>query len=287
MLAIFLHLGNNSIWDDIDNYFLRIKETKYDLFINMMNDDEKLKNKIINKYPNTVFFNFDNKGCDIGPFILFLKYIINNNLKYEWIMKLHSKTDNNWRNRMFESLLPNDFDFFYKNKLTQIGNFYSAYNFMYDYFNINYDIEYSKLFNLDLIYDWKKAEEKYIELKQMNPIEKNIYNNNHDLDKTVLPDIDLELYEYLFNNYKKNHNIISGGDKFYILKIIKNLKKNSKLNYSPGTCFIGKYSILEKYFKNIDIDKLYKLLEEEKPDDNLIQSRTHSLERVLCFLYQI
>ncbi len=187
---------------------------------------------------------------------------------------------------MFESLIPVDFDNFYKEVIKRDVKFYSSYNFMYDYFNIAYDVEYSKLLNINLIYDWSKAEEKYPELKKMNPIEKNIYNNNNKLDKNVLPDIDVELFNHLFSDLKKNHDIVSGKDKFYILRIIKNLNDNSKLDYAPGTCFIGKHDVFEKSFKDVDIRKMYNSLEEGKPDDNLIQSRTHSLERVICFLFQ-
>lgn len=287
MLAIFIHLGNNYLWDDLNYYLLRIDKNKFHLFINVMNIDDDIRQKIIDSHPNSTIFNFINKGCDIGPFLLFLDHLQKNNLKYDWIMKLHSKTNDNWRNRMFESLIPEDFDNFYKKLINENNNFYSSYNFIYDYFNIKYDVEYSNLFNLNLIYDWKKAEDKYQELKNMTPVEKNIYNNNKNLDKDLLPDIDCELFNHLFGDYKKPENIVNGKDKFYILKILKNLNNNSKLYYAPGTCFIAKYNIFEKYFKNLNIKNIYDKLEEGKPDDNIIQSRTHSLERVLCFLFQM
>ena len=59
----------------------------------------------------------------------------------------------------------------------------------------------------------------------------NIYKNDNKLDKSVIPHIDLDLYNHLFGDYKKNHNIVSGKDKFFILNILINLKKNSKLKY--------------------------------------------------------
>lgn len=287
MLAIFIHLGNSYLWEDLNYYLLRIDKNNFHLFINIMNIDDEIRQQIIESYPDSTIFNFINKGCDIGPFLLFLDYLKKNNLKYDWIMKLHSKTNDNWRNRMFESLIPNDFDNFYKKIINEKNNFYCSYDFIYDYFNIKYDVEYSNLFNLNLIYDWKKAEEKYPELKNMTPVEKNIYNNNKQLDKDLLPHIDCELFNHLFGDYKKQENIVNGKDKFYILKILKNLNNNSKLNYAPGTCFIAKYNVFEEYFKNLNIKDIYDKLEEGKPDDNIIQSRTHSLERVLCFLFQI
>lgn len=288
MLAIFLHLGNNDLWDKIEVYFSRIKTTKYDLYVNIMNMDLDLKKKIEEKYQNVKIFNFENRGCDTGAFLLFLNYILKKNIKYEWIMNIHSKTDDKWRNKMLESVIPYNFDNFYQNKILNQTEkkFFSSYIFMYDYFNIHHDIDFSKMLKLKHIYDWKEAEKKYPELKEMNPIEKNIYNNNNNLDKNVLPHIDMELFEYLFGDYKKNHNIISGRDKFSILNNIVKLQKNFKLHYSPGFFFIGKADIFEKYFKNIDIEKFHKELEKGKIDDNLIQSRTHSLERVICFLFQ-
>ena len=49
---------------------------------------------------NIAILRVKNKGCDIGSYYLSLDYLIKENINYEYILKLHSKSDTNWLNNM-------------------------------------------------------------------------------------------------------------------------------------------------------------------------------------------
>lgn len=284
MLGIFLHLGNNSIWSSIEEYLNRIKTTKYHLYINFHHKNQinkLLEEKILETYPSVTFFYYQNRGCDIGPFIKFIQYMIDNEIHYDFIMKLHSKTNNEWRENMLNSLIPLHFDTFYESLLSKKTNFHCSYLYPYDYFNIKYDVELLKMFGLDINYSWDKAIQHHPEMAKMNSIEKNIYSKH--IDKELIPDIDLELYNHLFGNYNLDHTIVSGTEKWRIISKIKRLE-GSRLFYAPGTFFMCQQQRLLYFFEKINIERLYQSLEIEKLDDNICQSKTHSLERVLCIL---
>jgi hypothetical protein len=288
-LCIFLHLGNVLLWDEIDNYIKRIKKTEFDLYINFCKDTMSIddivlyKNIIKEDYKDVSFYTFENKGSDIGPFFKFLDNIRTKNKKYDWIIKIHSKSHNEWRRKMLEDIFPENFDIYYEELKKNNKIMAGSYKYPYDYFNIKYDIKNLKMLKIKIITDWKKYEEEYPETKNMNVIEKNYFLKKNKEKNKYIPLIDLELYEYLFNDYNNDHNIINGIDKW---KIIHEIKSNNEfLFYYPGTFLFFKYKIIEETFNDISYNDIYNSLENDKPNDKLIQSNTHSWERVLPIIF--
>ena len=94
-----------------------------------------------------------------------------------------------------------------------------------------------------------------------------------------LPDIYLDLYNNLFGDYKRDHELIDGKNKWFIFQKLIVMKKN--VIYFPGTYLLIKHNIINKVFKDTKYSEIYDSLEENKLDDNLIQSNTHSWERIL------
>ena len=92
-LSIFFHIGDVNLWNEISEYFDRIN-IDFVLYVNFCktlvtdNDYIKYKNIISEKYKNTIFFNFQNKGCDIGPFFKFLQYCRDNSIKQVQIKRI-------------------------------------------------------------------------------------------------------------------------------------------------------------------------------------------------------
>ena len=158
-----------------------------------------------------------------------------------------------------------------------------SYKYPYDYINIKYDIKNLKMLNINILTDWKKYEEEYPETKVMNVIEKNYYLKKNKNKNKYVPLIDLELYNYLFIDYKKDHNIINGLNKWKIINEIKS--RNEILFYYPGTFLFLKYEVIYELFKNISYNDIYKFLENDKLNDKLIQSNTHSWERILPIIF--
>lgn len=288
-LCIFLHLGNVLLWDEINNYIKRIKKIKFCLYVNFCKDiiseDDIILYKSIIKEDllDTKFFNFDNKGSDIGPFFKFLDYLRNNKINHDWIIKIHSKSNNEWRKRMLEDIFPENFDNFYEELKNKNKIMAGSYKYPYDYINIKYDIKNLKILNINILTDWEKYEEEYPETKVMNVIEKNYYLKKNKNKNKYVPLIDLELYNYLFGNHEKDHNIINGLNKWKIINEIKS--KNEILFYYPGTFLLLKYEVINELFKNISYDDIYNSLENNKLNDKLIQSNTHSWERILPIIF--
>ncbi len=303
-LAIFVHLGNSKLWHDINVYIKRalVNGNQYfDLYVNFCPEIESTeqialcRNLIESDYPGTHYFYNKNKGCDIGPYFKFLDYLRNKDIEYHSIIKLHSKTDKESRDRMIGSILHEGFNFddIKKEKNYTMKGWKKT---PYDYFNIKYDLEYVKLLKINLITDWKKLTDKFPIFKSVNVIEKR-YScfNNDNIQKTqqYIPDIDTELYIYLFGDTDKEHNIVTNNRKEGIIRsIIEYSSKNHtwvngyspKCTYIPGTIFMHKHKIFIDAFKNIDYNKIYDQLEDGKLNDCLIQSRTHSWERIFSLI---
>lgn len=69
-------------------------------------------NKEFNKYidfptllPKCKFILLRNKGTDIGPFLKSYELILNRNMKCDYILKIHSKKNDQWRRDMLNSLI--------------------------------------------------------------------------------------------------------------------------------------------------------------------------------------
>ena len=65
-------------------------------FNNILRNDDI--NTIKNEFSRAIFTYGENKGMDIYAFLLQIEYIINNNIKVDYICKIHTKTNEKLRN---------------------------------------------------------------------------------------------------------------------------------------------------------------------------------------------
>jgi lipopolysaccharide biosynthesis protein len=108
---IVLHLFYIELWDEFKNYFDKL-DVEFDLIVTIIDGTKNITDTIKSSYPNAKIIEVHNKGLDIGPFLLVLKYLKENNLEYSHIVKLHSKKSHyneelgrNWRNALVDSLM--------------------------------------------------------------------------------------------------------------------------------------------------------------------------------------
>ena len=88
---------NLDIINEIDaNYIIAVVENEY--------DNEKIET-IKNKLKNLIIIEVKNKGMDIGVFLLSLLYLRDNNLNYEYLVKIHTKTDDRFREHVCDHLI--------------------------------------------------------------------------------------------------------------------------------------------------------------------------------------
>lgn len=294
-LAVFIHIGDSAIFNNIRKYLLRIKNIKYDLYLNIncfqktksFNDD--VEKYCQDMYPESKIFRLENRGCDIGPFFYFLDYLKKENKSYKWIMKLHTKTDDNLREQMLEHLLPNNFIQYYQYLIKNNISIDGRHKYQYDYVNIHKDIANIRLLNLKVRTTWNDyLNNCSLELKRklttLDTLSRYYYIRKYKLSTDLIPDIDINLYNHLFKSQVQN-NVITGKEKFNILKLIIKNNKND-LWYYPGTMFICKHEVLENTFQHLDYQDIYSSLELGKLNDETNQSSTHSWERILPIIYQ-
>lgn len=168
-LGVFVHIFNINVWDDIYKYLLTLSKSGYifDLYVNIsssnIDDFEKdvyknLKNKIrnINIYQNLYITTSDNRGMDIGGFFISYIKMLEMKLGYKNIIKIHTKTNNNWRFAMLyailgnKSIIDNNFKKMKDENIGMIGNQVinlsniinkNSYNYINTYlnrFNVNF-----------------------------------------------------------------------------------------------------------------------------------------------------
>lgn len=119
-LAVMLHLYNFSLFEEINNYLQNFKTlgVEFDLYVNLAIDPNipEIKNKIKNikhqiekqHHSKNLYFTYsENKGLDVGGFFKSYIKMLEIQKNYYSIIKIHTKTNNNWRFVMLYALLGN------------------------------------------------------------------------------------------------------------------------------------------------------------------------------------
>jgi hypothetical protein len=140
-ICICLHIGNIYLAYDMYKYISKFKY-EFDLYITICKEweesylFEQFMEKITMICKNIHILNVENYGADIYPFLYTLKYFATNNIKYKYLLKLHTKTDNTWRHEMIEPLVNTQIDELMKK--IELNGIYGYTYFEYDYLNHNY-----------------------------------------------------------------------------------------------------------------------------------------------------
>jgi hypothetical protein len=106
-IAILLQIGNWDTFLKMEKYlnnFNKININIYFVIINDIINIEKI-NYLKKKYKEIVIIIAENKGMDIGLFLLALHYINSNNYYHDYIIKLHTKTNDEFRDNVLINLI--------------------------------------------------------------------------------------------------------------------------------------------------------------------------------------
>lgn len=282
VLVLFLHLGHPKFWWKCRHYFHRIT-IPFHMRINLntgllsRQEIEYLEQKISSEWGDRVsFMKTENKGCDIGPFFLYMDELIRTNSSAKYVIKLHSKTDDSWMNRMFDALIPMHFSSYFENIMVKQVCI-QGLPFMYDYWNMKDDLFHiEQVLSLDFVDSWTTYDSVYPEAKKLNVPEKInhvLQDKEHRL--ALAPHIDRSISD--IQNPKERW------------ERIKQLGYNKipRLFYFPGTCFLFHFPTFRHRFQGIDLVKIFESLETGKPDDSRVSSKTHSWERVFPIAFQL
>jgi len=103
-IAILVHIGNFNLWKELKYYVDNVVRSvdSVDLYISYQVYNETLRD-IIRKYKDCYIVQCT-KGCDVGGQLLLMKYIMDIGKNYDYILKLHTKTDKEWRRELIDSI---------------------------------------------------------------------------------------------------------------------------------------------------------------------------------------
>jgi lipopolysaccharide biosynthesis protein len=110
-IAIVLHLYYPDLWIEMREAIERIRQP-FDLFVSLVKgSSEHMRPRIKQAFPNAHVFDFENRGRDIGPFLVLLQSGLL--FQYELICKLHTKRSphredgSEWRGALISGVLGN------------------------------------------------------------------------------------------------------------------------------------------------------------------------------------
>jgi hypothetical protein len=279
-VALIIHIANYKTFLKIYyKYKYFFKRNDIIIFITII--EKSHKNKIENLIKNAKIYIVENKGMDIGGFLYVLKKILNNK-KYKdikFIYKIHTKTNDEWRNKMIESLFLN---------YNKIENYCNIFNKPLIFASENYCYK-NKCVNRNYINHFFKRN------SILEDILKNSFLNYYDEYITELNDKPLDklnivedFYKFYENDLSQINNLIDHWENFgkYEFHRINNpcyIKKFGKLSFFvAGTIFMCNIEYL-KIFKNIDLDNEINILEDEYIIND-ISRKTHAWEYLFGLL---
>lgn len=131
-LVILLFVGNNDIGIDIINNLYKNKSYQTDkilmVIVTLKNIlDDNFYNVINNCFKQYIVFEFPyNFGSDISPSILAYELLCTI-VKFKTILKIHTKTNNNWRNNAIKPFIENKYEYLLSLLSDNIGIIGSKY----------------------------------------------------------------------------------------------------------------------------------------------------------------
>lgn len=286
-ILITLHLAYIDQWHEIKNK-LHLIPVNFDLSVTLIeeiNDLCKLsliEQDINNSFPDASIYRIENRGADLGGFFYSISRELEKNKNYDIVIKLHTKKDNIWRNKLFNDLLPSAavfarvIDQF--NEDDSMG-MYGSYLYPYDYYNIKYVLHYCRVMGLSINTSWDKYKHNH-HLSDEVPLRSLI---DHSLSRGSIddrPDIDeaafLDKHASLDSQFNEEHRqwFIENG-------------LFAKLPYYPGTMYWIRFEVLKNLQRVIDLEKLFYELEIGYEDDGKIQKITHAWERLIPMYAQL
>jgi lipopolysaccharide biosynthesis protein len=123
-IAVFLHLYYLDMWPEMKAY-LRNIHYDYDLYVSVVNNSAhpinltNMKSTIEKDILGSTVFIVENKGLDIGGTMVIMDHILNSDLNYDYVLKLHTKKSihggreskiengNRWRNQLIQPIVGN------------------------------------------------------------------------------------------------------------------------------------------------------------------------------------
>jgi len=109
-IALIVHIGNMDIFTEMVDTINNVTSLQYttynlDIYFNVIDciTQENIQS-LRHNYPNATIIQSENYGFDIGSFFHILDNIKTRGLHYDYVLKLHTKTDRGLRNKLTTSI---------------------------------------------------------------------------------------------------------------------------------------------------------------------------------------
>jgi len=247
------------------NYIISIVENEF--------DEEKL-NILKKKLKNLVIIEVKNKGMDIGVFLLSLLYLRDHDLNYKYLIKLHTKTDDRFREHVCEHLIGSK-EIIRKNieildKDNNIGMLNGTLIFNYHknksffdnhihYLDYLSDLILNERLNINKL-EFAVGTFFYSKFDVFDLLNKNhiklLYNKLNDFES-----LDINWYKIFYNLQNKDDTfILEHYDKNKKTNYGNNLELQKKTNCSGMRDFMLEHA-LERFFGYLNKNKNYTMVE--------------------------
>lgn len=298
-IGLCIQIGNYSIWHKIKDLIFNFDNLDYQIIIflhfNSILIKKDDKDNIIDFYNKLNYkihiTQFINKGLDILGFFKQIEYIIKNNIHLDFILKLHTKSNNKWRMSLINPICGSSetilkcLGMLENEDVGQVSA--ERWSKLMDHFNTPIILGELKKFNIENNYideiDWEEKAKNIYDLDYFNPefYLKYPYNG-------IFYEKSLESDKNKFNSYALFHWLQIGYDKFKFVpnpKLI--LKKTKHLRFSAGSIFWIDAKLLIDFFKKyINFNEYYENFEDGY-FNNEIPTLTHTWERFFSIIVDI
>ena len=270
-----IQIGNLMTFNKMIKYIDSIGKVNENYILTFVENRENLKivDLLKNKLKNFIALEVQNKGMDIGIFLMSLLYLRDKNLKYKNLIKIHTKTDDRFREHVCDQLIGSE-EIIRKNlelmDKPEIGMLNGTVTFNYhknkSFFKNHFDyLEYLITYFLNQTLDINKLEfavgtfffSKFDVFNVFNDINiKTLYNELNDENT-----LDLNWYKIFYHLKNKNDDFIRNHWKKYKKKNYgNNLELQIKTNCSGMRDFMIEHA-LERFFGYLNKNKNYLMLE--------------------------
>ena len=299
-IGLCIQIANYSIWEKMKNIIFNFENLDYEIIIFLHFNNVLIKKSdrdiIIEFYKNLKKYKFyvtefKNKGLDILSFFKQIDFIIKNDIKLDFILKLHTKSNNKWRSSLIDpicgsnAIIINCLNLLENDEIGQISS--ERWSKLMDHFNTPIILSELRKFNIENTYideiDWEEKAKNLYDLDYFDPefYLKYPYNGIF-YEKSLENDINK------FNSFAIFHWLQIGYDKFKFVhnpKLI--LKKTKHLRFSAGSIFWIDAKLLIDFFKKyINFNEYYESFEDGY-FNNEIPTLTHTWERFFSIIVDI
>lgn len=247
------------------NYIIAVVENEY--------DTEKIE-ILKKKLKNLIIIEVKNKGMDIGIFLISLLYLRNNDLTYDFLVKLHTKTDDRFREHVCDhligskSIINKNIDILRNDPTigmlngTLIFNYHKNKSFFHNHLNyLEYlcDLLLNEQMNINKL-EFAVGTFFYSRFDVFDIFNKNhiklIYNNLNDFES-----LDKNWYSIFYNLKNKDDDFINEHyNKYRDTNHGNNLELQKKTQCSGMRDFMIEHA-LERFFGYLNKNKKYSMVE--------------------------